>query len=328
MTILVTGATGFLGSAIFDLAMASRLPVRGMARRVAHQDDASIVPGDILDADAVERALTGASSVIHTAGLAHVFTGRATTLADFERTNVQGTATVMKTAVRLSIPRVILVSSVSVYGHLGDAVCDEATPCKPTNPYGASKLAAEQVAADIVAGTDTQLAILRMATLYGERDPGNVMRLIRAIDRRRFVWLGDGRNRKSLVYRDDAARACLVAADHAWRSPTNVANVSAPPHTIRQVVDTIATNLGRRMIGPHLPARPIMAALSMCERVGPLADRSKRLSRSIATWLSDDVYSGDRFAAEVGFVPRMALDEGIGREVAYYRQQRTVTWRR
>ena len=57
------------------------------------------------------------------------------------------------------------------------------------------------------------LTILRLATLYGEGDPGNVGRLMRKLDRGRFLWIGDGSNRKSLLYKGDAARACMAVAE-------------------------------------------------------------------------------------------------------------------
>ena len=57
------------------------------------------------------------------------------------------------------------------------------------------------------------LTILRLATLYGEGDPGNVGRLMRTLDRGRFLWIGDGSNRKSLLYRGDAANACMAVAE-------------------------------------------------------------------------------------------------------------------
>ena len=57
------------------------------------------------------------------------------------------------------------------------------------------------------------LTILRLATLYGEGDPGNVGRLMRTLDRERFLWIGNRRNRKSLLYKGDAARACMAVAE-------------------------------------------------------------------------------------------------------------------
>ena len=84
---------------------------------------------------------------------------------------------------------------------------DENTPCNPVGPYALSKYNAELRAIEIARVSGMALAILRLATLYGEGNPGNVGRLMRALDRGRFLWIGDGSNRKSLLYRGDAARA-------------------------------------------------------------------------------------------------------------------------
>jgi nucleoside-diphosphate-sugar epimerase len=106
----------------------------------------------------------------------------------------------------------ILISSVSVYGPYTLGLYDENTPCRPVGPYPLSKFHAELRAIEIADKSGMALTILRLATLYGEGDPGNVGRLIRSLDQGRFVWIGDGSNRKSLLYKRDAARACVAVA--------------------------------------------------------------------------------------------------------------------
>ncbi|MDO9566735.1 MAG: NAD-dependent epimerase/dehydratase family protein [Candidatus Desulfaltia sp.] len=74
---------------------------------------------------------------------------------------------------------------------------DENPPCNPVGPYALSKYNAELRAIEISRESGMALTILRLATLYGEEDPGNVGRLMRTLDRGRFLWIGDGSNRKS-----------------------------------------------------------------------------------------------------------------------------------
>src|SRR5690606_24466233 len=110
------------------------------------------------------------------------------------------------------------------------------------------KWEAEQRLIEVCRGSQMQAVILRLATLYGEGDRGNVARLMSAIDRGRFVWVGRGLNRKSLVHVDDAARACVLAATQSPSSSfdkTTVFNVAAPPVAMRQVVESLATTLHR-----------------------------------------------------------------------------------
>ena len=80
------------------------------------------------------------------------------------------------------------------------------------------------------------LTILRLATLYGEGDPGNVGRLMRTLDRGRFLWIGDGSNRKSLLYKGDAASARMVTVERP-SSGVNVYNETfAQPHKTNNFV--------------------------------------------------------------------------------------------
>ncbi|MEK7776125.1 MAG: NAD-dependent epimerase/dehydratase family protein, partial [Planctomycetota bacterium] len=113
---------------------------------------------------------------------------------------------------------------------------DENTPCNPVGPYALSKYNAELRAIEIAREAGMALTILRLATLYGEGDPGNVGRLMRTLDRGRFLWIGDGSNRKSLLYKGDAARACMAVAERS-ASGINIYNVSAPACTMREIVD-------------------------------------------------------------------------------------------
>jgi nucleoside-diphosphate-sugar epimerase len=268
------------------------------------------------------------TTIVHSAGLAHQFGKSATSAQAFEQINVQGTANVMRAAVAAGVSHVVLVSSVSVYGG-GAEPTDETFPCHPKDAYGVSKWQAEQVARQIADASGMRLTILRMATIFGEQDPGNIGRLMHAIARGRFVWLGQGTNRKSLVYRGDAARACLLAAMSSSRSESGderirVYNVSASAVSVAQIVRGLATGLGRGTPHWYIPAplvTTIGRGLSVCmAHRGPVA----RMNRTIAKWLSDDVYLADRFERDFQFRPRVSLDEGLGREAAWYRHSKAA----
>ncbi len=173
----------------------------------------------------------GLTCVIHAAGLAHVFDSARTGNAPFHSVNVAGTVNMLQAAVRAGVGHFILISSVSVYGPFTEGSWNEDAPCKPAGPYASSKYEAEIQARDIAVKTGISLTILRLATLYGEQDPGNVGRLVRLLDRGRFMWIGTGANRKSLLYKEDAARACVRAASRP-ASGIGTYNVSAPPCTM------------------------------------------------------------------------------------------------
>ena len=211
----------------------------------------------------------------------------------------------------------ILISSVSVYGPYTQGIYDENTPCNPVGPYALSKYNAELRAIEIARASGTALTILRLATLYGEGDPGNVGRLMRTLDRGRFLWIGDGSNRKSLLYKGDAARACMAVAERP-ASGVNIYNVSAPACTMREIVDGLADALRKRPLPVRIPASIAVSAGKVLSCL-----QYKRLSGLDATiekWLAEDVYDTSRIESDYGFHAQVDLTEGLKREVKWYRQ--------
>lgn len=331
--ILITGAQGFLGSEIARQLDAAGLAVTALARQWPSESITSRHvtrgTGDITDAASIWPLFEGATTVIHSAGLAHQF-GRTATCADaFQRVNVQGTENVLRAAVAANVKHVVLVSSVSVYGG-GAEPTDESSACRPTDPYGISKWQAEQVAREIAEATGIRLTILRMATIFGEGDPGNIGRLMQAIDRGRFIWLGTGSNQKSLIYRGDAARACVLAAQSKIgcerQNPERerIYNVTLPPVRVARIVDALANGLGRPTPRWYIPSplvKTIGGGLTACmARRGPVA----RMYRTISKWLSDDIYVGTQFERDYQFYPQVTLEEGLRRETEWYRQSKAA----
>ena len=176
------------------------------------------------------------------------------------------------------------------------------------------------------------LTILRLATLYGEGDPGNVGRLMRTLDRGRFLWIGDGSNRKSLLYKGDAARACMAVAERP-ASGINIYNVSAPACTMREIVDGIADALGKHPFPVRVPASP---ALLLSRHLSSVIwghdtnfwrnwvmspDYLAGLHQTVKKWLAEDVYDTRRFEEAYGFKTKTSLKDGLKREVDWYKKQ-------
>jgi nucleoside-diphosphate-sugar epimerase len=162
------------------------------------------------------------------------------------------------------------------------------------------------------------LTILRLATLYGEEDPGKVARLIRAIDRGHFIWVGSGENLKSLLHRDDAARACIAAIETSM-SGINIFNVSAAPIKMRDIVEMIALALGRACPSLHIPAYFALNFAKVMKYVSLNRGRSSTIHTTLQKWLADDYYNSDIFCKAFNFQTRVSLEEGIKREVEWYK---------
>lgn len=310
MNLLITGANGFLGSTIVRHALDSEIP---FCATDIHESPripgVTYMPSDILSAPGpLPKGLT---CVIHTAGLAHIFDSTQAQNAPFHSVNATGTVNVLEAAAQAGVEHFVLVSSVSVYGPFTEGIYDEDVVCSPVGPYATSKYEAEQRAREIAEKTGMALTILRLATLYGEDDPGNVGRLVRSLDRGRFIWIGTGANRKSLLYKEDAARACLMVASRP-ASGVRVYNVSAPPCTMREIVDGIAAALDKR---PFPVAVPAALALFMSGML------SSNLHQTIKKWLSEDIYDTSRFEGTFGFRTMTSLTDGLKVEVDCYRRK-------
>ena len=314
--VLVTGSTGFLGSAVVEHLVSAGFRVRATGRRAQSPRLAGTTYSsfDLTGPDAGDSLVAEVDTVVHCAGLAHRF--GAGDDGDFRRVNARATARLVEAAARAGVRHFVHVSSVSVYGP-GSGERDESASCRPMGAYAESKREAEEAAARVAYRSGVRLVILRMPTLYGRGDRGNIARLIRALARGRFLWIGRGANRKSLLYREDAARACLLAIHDDEGTSTNgdpeTFNVPSDTRTVREVVEEIARALGRRPPQVRIPVGPISVAARLAGGIGPLAF----LAQSVEKWLQDDCFDGTRFRERTGFSYAMSLREGIAEEVAW-----------
>jgi nucleoside-diphosphate-sugar epimerase len=308
---MVTGASGFLGSEIARLAHTAGWQVRTFDQNEgARVHCAEKFVGDVGDSALLRKACDGASAVVHAAGLAHVYGLAAKDFTRFHAVNVTGTANLIDVAMEVGVPHVVLVSSVSVYGDYTGMKCDESMPCHPQGPYAISKWQGELRATERMAKGRGSLTILRFATIYGEGDRGNVAKLIGALDCGRFIWPGSGQNQKSLIYREDAARACLTALGRSV-SGSEVFNVSARPTSMREIVSTICHALGRPIPRLEIPLSLLNAVAATSLAIGDPGQLGRRLQK----FIHDDVYDGSKFETTYDFSPAVSLAEGMRREV-------------
>jgi nucleoside-diphosphate-sugar epimerase len=272
---------------------------------------------DILKPEELTPVIENATTVIHVAGLAHVFSPDMNSAENFRQINEIGTANVVIVAAVEGVGHLILISSVAVYGPHTVGTYDESTPCDPVGPYATSKYKAELKAIEISRESGMALTILRLSTLYGEGDPGNIGRLIDMLYRGCFLWIGDGNNRKSLLYIDDAARACMAVAVRPAVG-INIFNVSAPACTMREVVEGIEDALGKHPLPVRIPSWIVLFVSRHFSKI-PIR-RIEVLHQTLIKWLSEDVYSTRQFDDAYSFQTKTSLRDGLKKEVNWHRR--------
>jgi UDP-glucose 4-epimerase len=267
--------------------------------------------GDISDERAVRGAAAGARVMVHLAALLHLMNPPSTARPEYERVNVRGTAAVIDAANVEGVSRVVLMSTIAVYGYQARVLLDEDSPTVPDTFYGETKLAAERVALNARAADGSPLAtVLRAAAVYGPGVKGNYLRLVHALARNRFVPIGPGDNLRTVVFDDDLAAATVLAATHPGAAG-RIYNVSdGSPHPLREIIAAICTALGRRPPRWHAPVPPVRIAL----RLASVIDR--RLPSMLDKYLEEVAVDASRIQKELGFRPKMGLVDGWGATVS------------
>ncbi len=298
-TVLVTGATGFIGLALTKRLSAAGLRVRCLARpgsdvsRLA-LPGVEIIRGDLLDSASLEAAVRGVSRVWHLAALVRPEGGlvsRKKLKEAFSAVNARATGGLALAAARAGVKRFIYFSSISALGP-GEDLTDGAAP-RPLTYYGKSKQAGETALKEAARGTGLEHIILRPAMIYGAGAPGWAP-LFRSVRRGAVVVPGKGENRISVCFLENLLDAALLAAERAESGAA--LNISEGSLSVRELLFLIGSLLGKEPVLLGLPASLLEAVsvpldcllrLAGLYLPGFMGADSARLREACASWSHD-----------------------------------------
>lgn len=323
-TVLVTGATGFLGAALVTRLSQMGARVKAMVRRpqratiIQNLPHIEIVEADLVQEATLPAAVEGVTIVFH-AGAA-----LGGPLALQRRVNVDGTRALAKTAGELGIQRFVHVSSIAVYGYDVRAIVNEDQVQQPGNSaYNKTKSEAEQALLEVADQQDLPFSIVRPGMIYGPKSRAWTRSMFRLARIRPIPFVGNGTGSTHPIFVDDVVDLLIHCATHPNASGEAFHCAPDPAPTWREFLSAYATVAGhQRWMAIPVPISRIVAGLAeMILRARHNPQDALRLVEYIS---SDVTYSMAKARERLSWTPRVSLHEGIQRCVPYLREQKLL----
>jgi nucleoside-diphosphate-sugar epimerase len=324
MTVLVTGATGLLGSHLTELLVERGDHVRalvcpGEGVSCLRHPAVEICRGDMGDRAALEAAVRGVDRVLHCAAR----TGPWGPPVDYETANVRGLRTLVESALAAGVRRFVHVSSITVHGNDVHGTADETAPLRvEPNPYSRSKVAGERLLTRLIREQGAPVTIVRPGWIYGPRDVASFARFAAMIQRGKMVVIGPGNNHVPLIYVRDVAEGILLASEEARADGRAYLLVNDEPVTQHDYLAAIAAELGVPPPRHHIPYRLALMLGTAAETVGHLLRRQQPppvLRYGVQLLGGENRFDISRARHELGFCPQVTLADGVRRSIAWYR---------
>ncbi|GIV77672.1 MAG: oxidoreductase [Litorilinea sp.] len=321
-TVLVTGATGYIGGRLAErLVTEEGVHVRGLVRNPAKAAELArrgieVVPGDITDPASLQGAMAGCQVVFHAAA----WVSEAGSRDEVWAVNVQGTQNVVDAALAAGVQRLVHVSSCAVYGSLQQFDIDEETPPRRTgNLYADSKVEAEEVVFRAWQERGLAVVVARPSQVYGLGSPQFTLRPLEAIRSGKMLLIDGGRHLCKPIYIDNLVDGliCCAKVEAAVGQAFNFTD--GPPVPWREFFGAYARMLGVERL-PAAPYPVAWLAAALFELQAAVRGRKASLNRRVVKALrSNNSFSNRKARTVLGWEPRVDLAEGMRRTEAWLR---------
>lgn len=302
---LVTGGAGLVGSHLVEslvsmgaeVVVLDDLSTGRLANLSAVANSITFYEGSITDPEAVDAAIDDCSYVFHLAANASVPRSVEEPTMDF-KTNARGTQVLLNAARDYTLDRIVIASSAAVYGEPEETPINESHPLAPVSPYGASKLAAEQLGLAYNETYDIPVTVARIFNSYGPRQSRYVMYdfLEKLTENpEKLEVLGSGKQTRQYCYVDDTVRALVLLGEAGDDEVYNLAGDSRI--TIRELAEM------------------------MVDYVAPGAE----IEYGHETWKGDITTLAAEMTklSELGFETTVSLEDGLQRLIRWYGDNRS-----
>lgn len=291
--VLLTGSTGFLGKIILDHLKSTSVAVQTLGR--GEEADFQFDLGEsIPELPAFDR-------VIHVAGKAHVYPKTEAEKQEFFTVNEKGTSHLCQALEKSgTLPKqFVFISTVAVYGREFGIRITEEEPLRGDSPYALSKIRAEEFLQAWGKQHGVKILILRLPLIAGPNPPGNMGKMMQAIPKGRYLSIGGGKARKSMVLASDVAELIVKAEE-----VEGIYNLTDGEHpSFRELEEVIC-----RHYQVALPKVLPLGVAKLLGKVGDFLPFSPVNSSTIDKMTLDLTFDDSKARRELGWRPRSVLD--------------------
>lgn len=311
-SVLITGASGFIGHALCRRFLAAGWAVTGVINRTPMSEPGvrSLPLGDLSGVANWDPVLKDVDVVVHAAARVHV-TGRAgRATADFQRVNSKAPAALAWAAALAGVRRFVYLSSAKVLGEAsgGRPLCDKDIP-QPGDAYAISKWEAEKALWEVAAQSGMEMAVLRPPLVYGPGVKANFLALLRLADTPWPVPFGAVHNRRSLVYVENLADACICAAAIGGPQGTWLVSDGVPVSTT-ELIQCLRQNMGR-------PSRLVSLSAPLVQAIGRAFGAGRAVDRLCGSFEVDS----SRFERDFAWMPPWSAEKAMAETVTWYKNR-------
>jgi nucleoside-diphosphate-sugar epimerase len=327
MPVLVTGATGLLGSHVVEVLAERGESVRALARRcesvnqLADSANVQICRGDLADRTSLREAVRGVDRVLHCAARTGVWGPR----SEYEIANVSGLKALVDVAMEVGVRRIVHVSSITVHGNDVRGAADESTPMRiEPNPYSWSKVTGERLLKRMIEQDRAPITIVRPGWIYGPRDRASFARFATQVRNGRMIVVGTGDNHVPLIHVRDVADGVIRAGEAEDAVGRTYLLVNDESVTQSDYLGAISSQLGVAPPRRRLPYRFLLAAGTLAEslgRVGRFKWPPPLTRYGVQLLGGENRFSIARARRELGFVPRIDLETGVLQSIDWYHSE-------
>lgn len=324
MKVLVTGATGLVGSHLTEKLIERGDQVKALVRETSDTSHLTAKPielacGDLRDYESLKKAASGVEVVYHCAALVMEWGS----WKDFYRINVLGTENLLKACLGANIQRFVDVSTVGVYGVRSHEQVTEESPFLPSpSYYTQTKIEAERLVDKYYREKGLPVVIIRPTLIYGPRDRNLSGRVGRLLARGRMVLIGGGQGRAFFTYGGNVADAVILAGTRDNVIGRSYIISDDRVNTWKEFLDLMAEEMGVKKPSLSIPASlayPLAAIAEYGAKVLLPWKPVPPLRTGVRLLSINRNFDISRAKQELGYVPRVSLLEGIKRTVKWLR---------